>query len=103
VDREVALVADSRSYFDDFLERLPLCNNNPEHPGFAIGILKDFGKGITNTWNILLVIDKVTHSAASVMRNRIWQLETGCEPTDCDRYDYHRQCLMLTGLDVCHY
>jgi hypothetical protein len=28
--------------------------------------------------------------------------EPGCEPTDCDRYDYHRQRLALVGLYVRH-
>jgi hypothetical protein len=27
---------------------------------------------------------------------------TRYEPTDCDRYDYHRQRLMLADLDVSH-
>jgi hypothetical protein len=45
---------------------------------------------------------KSIHSTAAVMRNRTWQSEAGCEPTDCDRYDYHWQRLMLADLDVGH-
>jgi hypothetical protein len=40
------------NYFDGLQKRLLLRNNHPEHPGFAIGILKDFGKCMANTWNI---------------------------------------------------
>jgi hypothetical protein len=80
----------SRNYFDGFQKRLLLRNNYPEHPGFAIGILRSFKKGVTNTWNTLPVINKVTHNTVAVMRNRTWQSEAGCEPTDRDRYDYHR-------------
>jgi hypothetical protein len=36
--------------------------------------------------------------------NRALQSEPGCEPTDCDRYDYHRRRLVLAkDLDVSHY
>jgi hypothetical protein len=42
------------------------------------------------------------HSTAAVVRSRAWQSETGYEPTDCDRYDYHQQRLVLTDLDVRH-
>jgi hypothetical protein len=45
---------------------------------------------MTNVWNIWLVISKVIHNAASVMRNRALQSEAGYEPLDCDRYDYHK-------------
>jgi hypothetical protein len=92
----------SRNYFDDFFGRLLLGNSHSEHPGFAIGILKGFGKNITNTWNIWLAINNVIHNTPSIMRSRAWQSEPGCEPPDCDRSDYHRQCLMLADLDVCH-
>jgi hypothetical protein len=71
----------------DFKKRLLLCDNHPEHSGFAIGILKGFGKCMMNTWGGLPVINKVIHSIAAVMRNRTWRSEPGCEPTDCDRYD----------------
>jgi hypothetical protein len=37
------------NYFDDFFRGLLLYNNHPEHPGFAIGILKGLGKNVTNT------------------------------------------------------
>jgi hypothetical protein len=67
----------SRNYFDGVQKGLLLGNNHPEYPGFAIGILKDFGKYVANTWNILSVINKVTHNAATVMRNRTWQSEPG--------------------------
>jgi hypothetical protein len=80
----------SRNYFDGIQKRLLLYNNHPEYPGFAIGILWNFGKDVTNTWSIWLVINRVIHNTAAVMRNRTWQSETGCEPTDCDRYDYHK-------------
>jgi hypothetical protein len=59
----------------------------PEHPGFVIGISKGLGKNMTNTWNIWLVVNKIPHNTSSIMRNRAWQSETGCEPTDRDRYD----------------
>jgi hypothetical protein len=80
----------SRNRFDDFFRRLLLGDNYPGHPEFAIGILKSFGKGVTNTWNIWPVINKVIHSAAAVMRNRALQSEAGCEPLGCDRYDNHK-------------
>jgi hypothetical protein len=32
------------NYFDDFFKRLLLCDSYPEHTGFAIGILRSFGK-----------------------------------------------------------
>jgi hypothetical protein len=51
----------SRNYFDGLQKRLLLGDNYPEHPGFAVGILWNFGKGMTNTWNVWLVINKVTH------------------------------------------
>jgi hypothetical protein len=60
----------SRNYFDGLRKGLLLGNSLPEHPGFAIGILKCFGKDVTNIWSILSVINKVTHSTAAVMRNR---------------------------------
>jgi hypothetical protein len=91
-----------KNYFDDVQKRLLLGNNYPEHPGFAIDILRSCEKDVTNIWNIWLVINKATHSTALVMRNRVWQSEAGCEPTDCDKYDYHRQRLMLADLDVSH-
>jgi hypothetical protein len=50
----------SRNYFGGLQKRLLLRNNYPEHPGFAIGILKGFRKDVTNTWSIWLVINKVT-------------------------------------------
>jgi hypothetical protein len=40
----------SRNYFDGLQKRLLLGDNHPDRPGFAIGILKDFGKCITNAW-----------------------------------------------------
>jgi hypothetical protein len=52
------------NYFDILQKKLLLGDNHSEHPGFANGILKDFGEGITNTWNILSVINKVVHSTA---------------------------------------
>jgi hypothetical protein len=64
-----------RNYFDDLQKRLLLHNNNPEHPGFAIGILKGFGKNMANTWNILQVINKVIHNAVAVIQNRMWQID----------------------------
>jgi hypothetical protein len=45
---------------------------------------------MTNTWNIWLIINKALHSTTAVMQNRAWQSEAGYEPTDCDRYDYHK-------------
>jgi hypothetical protein len=60
----------SRNYFDGLQKRLLLCDNYHKHPDFAIGILKSFGKDVTNTWSIWLVINKVTHNTAAVMRNR---------------------------------
>jgi hypothetical protein len=63
----------SRNYFDALQKRLLLCNDHPERPGFAIGIMRDFEKGMTDTWNIWLAINKVTHNTAAVMRNRTWQ------------------------------
>jgi hypothetical protein len=51
----------SRNYFDGLQKRLLLGNNHPEHPGFASGILKSFGKSMVNTWNIWLVISEVIH------------------------------------------
>jgi hypothetical protein len=80
----------SENYFDNFFKGLLLCDSRPEHLGFAIGTLKGFGKCVANTWNIWPVINRVIHSTAAVMRNRIWQSEPGCGPTDCDRYDYHK-------------
>jgi hypothetical protein len=56
----------SRNYFDSLQKRLLLGN---EHPGFAIGILKSFGKNMINTWNGLPVISKVIHNTAAVVRN----------------------------------
>jgi hypothetical protein len=80
-----------KNYFDGLQKRLLLCNNPPEHPGFAIGILWDFGKDVINAWNIWSVINKAiqkaTHSTATVIQNRARQSEPGYEPTDCDRYD----------------
>jgi hypothetical protein len=67
-------------------------------PGFAIGILRSFGKCVANAWDIW----SVTHNTATVMQNRAWQSETGCVPLYCDRSDYHRQRLVLADLDVCH-
>jgi hypothetical protein len=63
----------SRNYFDGAQKELLLRNNLSEHPGFAVGISWNFGKDMTNTWNIWLVINKVIHSVAAVMQNRIWQ------------------------------
>jgi hypothetical protein len=37
-----------RNYFDGLQKGLLLRNNYPEHPGFAVGILKDFGKSMAN-------------------------------------------------------
>jgi hypothetical protein len=34
----------SRNYFDDFFRKLLLCDNRPEHTGFAIDILISFRK-----------------------------------------------------------
>jgi hypothetical protein len=82
-----------------FLGGLLLGDN---HHWFAIGILKGFGKYVANILNILLVINKTTHSTVAVMRNRAWQSEAGYEPTDRDRSDYHRQRLVLVDLDVYH-
>jgi hypothetical protein len=45
---------------------------------------------VTNTWDGLPVINKVLHNTAAAVRNRALQSETGYEPTDCDRYDYHK-------------
>jgi hypothetical protein len=67
----------SRNYFDALQKRLLLRNNHPEHPGFAIGILKDFGKDVANAWNIWLIINKVIHNTAAVMQNRTRQSEAG--------------------------
>jgi hypothetical protein len=39
----------SENYFDGLQKRVLLCNSHPERPGFAIGILKGFGKDVTNT------------------------------------------------------
>jgi hypothetical protein len=80
----------SKNYFDGLQKRLLLRNSHPKRTGFTIGILRSFRKGMTNTWNICLVINKVTRNTSSVMRNRTWQSESGYEPTDCDRYDYHK-------------
>jgi hypothetical protein len=69
----------ARNYFDDFFKglllgkRLPLRNNHPEPPGFAIDILRSFRKSMTNVWSILSVINSTT----SVMRSRAWQSELG--------------------------
>jgi hypothetical protein len=38
----------SRNYFDGLQKRLLLRNNHPEHPDFAIGILRSFGKCVAN-------------------------------------------------------
>jgi hypothetical protein len=57
----------SRNCFDDLQKRLLLYNNHHGHPGFAIGISKGFEKGMTNTWNILPVINKVIHSVVAVI------------------------------------
>jgi hypothetical protein len=51
----------SKNYFGGLQKRLLLGDNHLKHPGFAIGILKGFGKDVTNTWNIWLVINKVIH------------------------------------------
>jgi hypothetical protein len=59
-----------RNCFDGLRKGLLLGDNHPEHPGFAIGILWNFEKDVTNTWNIWSVIDKVIHSAAIIMQNR---------------------------------
>jgi hypothetical protein len=67
----------SENYFDGLQKRLLLCDGHPERPGFAIGILWNFGKDTINAWDIWLAINKVTHSTASVMRNRAWQSEPG--------------------------
>jgi hypothetical protein len=80
----------SRNYFDGLQKRLLLRNNHLERHGFAIDILWNFRKDVANIWNIRLAINKVTHNTAAVMRNRVSQSEAGCEPLDCDRYDYHR-------------
>jgi hypothetical protein len=53
----------SRNYFDDPQKGLLLCDN---HPGFAIGTLKGFGKCVANAWNTLPVINKVTHSTIAI-------------------------------------
>jgi hypothetical protein len=42
----------SRNYFCALQKGLLLRNNPPEHPNFAIGILWNFEKDITNAWNI---------------------------------------------------
>jgi hypothetical protein len=38
----------SRNYFDGLQKRLLLGDRYPKHPEFAIGILKDFEKDVTN-------------------------------------------------------
>jgi hypothetical protein len=53
-------------YFDGFQKRLLLGDNHPEHPGFAISILRSFGKCVANTWNILQVTHKITHSITAI-------------------------------------
>jgi hypothetical protein len=58
------------NYFCAIQKRLLLRNSHLKRPGFAIGILKDFGKGITNTWNIWMVINKAIHGTVAIMRNR---------------------------------
>jgi hypothetical protein len=63
----------SRNYFDDFFKGLLLGDNHPEHPGFAVGILWNFGKSMTNTRNTWLVINSVV----AIMRNRTRQSEPG--------------------------
>jgi hypothetical protein len=75
------------NYLCALQKRLLLGNNYPE---FAIGIPKGLGKSMIDARNILLVINKVIHNTAAVMRSRSWQSEPGCEPLDCDRYDYHK-------------
>jgi hypothetical protein len=57
----------SRNYFCALQKRLLLCNNHPEHPGFAISTLKGFGKDMINTWNILSVINKIIYGIITVM------------------------------------
>jgi hypothetical protein len=47
------------NYFCALQRGLLLRNNHPEHTSFAIGILKGFGKDITNTWSIWLAINKL--------------------------------------------
>jgi hypothetical protein len=58
------------NYFDGLQKKLLLRNNHPGRTGFAIDILWNFRKDVTNTWNICLVINKVIHSAAIIMQNR---------------------------------
>jgi hypothetical protein len=67
----------SRNYFDALQKGLLLRNNHSERPGFAMGILRSFGKCMANTWNILSVINKVIHNTASVTRNCALQSEPG--------------------------
>jgi hypothetical protein len=71
----------SRNYFDALQKGLLLCNGYPEHPGFATGIWRSFGKSMINTWNIWLVINKAIHSTAAVTRSRTWQTDQEIEET----------------------
>jgi hypothetical protein len=43
---------------------------------------------------------KSIHSTAAVMQNRAWQSEPGCEPLDCDRYDYHKVTPYACGFSI---
>jgi Na+/H+ antiporter NhaA len=92
----------SRNYFDALQKRLLLCNSYHEHPKFAIGILKDFGKDVANAWNIWLVINKVTHSIAAVIRIRALQSEHGTSLRIVIGTTIIRQLLMLADLYVRH-
>jgi hypothetical protein len=63
----------SKNYFYALQKDLLLRDSHPEHTGFAMGILWNFGKYVTNTWNIWLAINKVIHNTAAVVQNRTWQ------------------------------
>jgi hypothetical protein len=77
----------SRNYFDGLQKRLLLRDNYPERPGFAIGILRSFGKYMEHLASYQQSYPQYScgyakQSMAIGSRVRAY--------ADCDRYDYHR-------------
>jgi hypothetical protein len=80
----------SRNYFDDFFSRLLLHNNNPEHTGFAIGILMSFRKRCGKYMEHLASYQQSYPPYSYGYTKSCVAIGTRCEPLDCDRSDYHR-------------
>jgi hypothetical protein len=75
------------NYFDGIQKRLLLCDNNLEHPGFAIGILRDFRKKHDKYMEHLASYQQSYPQYSCGYAEPSIAIGTRVRPSDRDRYD----------------